>query len=393
MTKVKVSKQNIDEDLYIKSEKLKINNKIIKTPIKSFDVTKTRQDTEVSQLVKGVNEIFKTFKIDTIKKYVDGTEDTKDVYNEIQRHYNRSSKGDNEINFCFTMVKDSYSLDEKEINMITNIGYNKSDATPLPIFENLFKNENYGIQTALTKFFELMQQSIDSINRLNNKPIIGMIPSSIPDSFIPTVVDFYHKQDITSFAFDFEGNVHSGLSGRIRELMISIIDLDILNESFIYSLNTQRGKVTRGTNITKGNDILVYNFGFDIMGDNHIPPRFPPEVAKSIQERSNTSKDEPLIRLFNSNDYGHHKHDKLNDAIEMYPHEETKIPFKNFQEGNKAKIEMTQKLFNSERIGVELLKYQKIINEGDMAINYLETKNQIVNDLNSLRDFRKNINV
>ena len=32
MAKVKVYSQNIDEDLFIKSEKLKINNKTLKTP-------------------------------------------------------------------------------------------------------------------------------------------------------------------------------------------------------------------------------------------------------------------------------------------------------------------------------------------------------------------------
>lgn len=393
MVKVKVSKQNIDEDLYIKSEKLKINNKSIKTPIKSIDVTKTRIDTEISPLVRGVNEIFKTFKIDTIKECVNGRKDTKDIYKEIDIHYKRNSNQNNGINFCFTTVKDSFSLNEKEINILTNIGYNRSDATPLPIFENLFKNKNYDIKKSLITFFELMEQCIESINRLNNKPIIGIIPSSIPDSFISTVVEFYHDNNITSYAFDFEGNVHSGSSGKIRELMISTIKLDILNESFIYSLNTQRGKVTRGTNITKGNDILVYNFGFDIMGDNHIPPKFPPDVAESLKKRSKAMDGKPLVRLFNSNDYGHHKHDNLSDAYTTYPHKETKIPFNNFQERNKAKITMTEKLFNSERIGIELLKYQKLINENEMAIKYLKTKNQIANDLASLCDFRNEIKI
>ncbi|MDR1820586.1 MAG: hypothetical protein LBR15_10135 [Methanobrevibacter sp.] len=59
MTKVKVSKQYIDEELFIKSEKLRINNKSIQTPIKSFDMKKLRRDTEISPLVRGVNEIFK----------------------------------------------------------------------------------------------------------------------------------------------------------------------------------------------------------------------------------------------------------------------------------------------------------------------------------------------
>lgn len=38
MHKVKVSHQEIDEDLFIRSEKLKINNKTLKTPIKAVNM-------------------------------------------------------------------------------------------------------------------------------------------------------------------------------------------------------------------------------------------------------------------------------------------------------------------------------------------------------------------
>jgi len=67
MTKVKVSKQYIDEELFIKSEKLRINNKSIQTPIKSFDMKKLRRDTDISSLVRGINEIFKEFKTEKIE--------------------------------------------------------------------------------------------------------------------------------------------------------------------------------------------------------------------------------------------------------------------------------------------------------------------------------------
>ena len=389
MTKVKVSKINIDDDLYIKSEKLKINKKTIKTPIKSFDMTKLRTDTEVSSLVKGSNEIFKIFNAKDIEKYAEGSESTEKIYKDLNKHYNKTSGG--EINFCFTMVKNYNSLEEKEIDILTNIAYSKSDATPLPIFEKIFSRENSAIETNYTDFIDLMQKSIDSINRLNNKPILGIIPSSVPDALVPYIVEFYYDNDITSFAYDFEGKTHAGLYGKLRELMISIIKLDILNESFIYSLNTQRGKVTRGTNVTKGNDILVYNFGFDIMGDNHIPQKFPPHVAKAIKERSKSSEENPIIRLFNTEDYGHYKHDNLNSASEMYPFNETSIPFENFESDIVAKRDMSQRLFNSERIGFELLKYQNLIRESDSTVNYLKTKDQINNDLDYLQSFRKDI--
>ncbi|GAA5818823.1 MAG: Pseudogene of conserved hypothetical protein [Methanobrevibacter sp. CfCl-M3] len=128
---------------------------------------------------------------------------------------------------------------------------------------NSFFNSNSNALEDYEKYTMFMQKCIDSINRLNNKPILGIVPSKTPEPYIRELIEFYHENNITSFAFDFEGRVHYGLDGHLRELMIAIIELDILNESFSYSCNTQRGKFTKGTNIIKANDILVYNYGFD----------------------------------------------------------------------------------------------------------------------------------
>ena len=58
---------------------------------------------------------------------------------------------------------------------------------------------------------------------------------------------------------------------------------DILAESYQW---TQRGKVTKGSTIIKGNDIAVYNYGFDVMGDSHVKPNWPPDVARKLNERA-----------------------------------------------------------------------------------------------------------
>lgn len=62
MAKIKISKQIFDDDVYIKSEKLKINNKTVQTPIKSFTLNDLRRDVHINDKVKGVNEVFKNFK-------------------------------------------------------------------------------------------------------------------------------------------------------------------------------------------------------------------------------------------------------------------------------------------------------------------------------------------
>ncbi|GAA5818822.1 MAG: conserved hypothetical protein partial [Methanobrevibacter sp. CfCl-M3] len=136
MTKVKVSKQYIDEELFIKSEKLRINNKSIQTPIKSFDMKKLRRDTDISSLVRGVNEIFKEFKTEKIEQYIKGERNSTEIYKELNTSLNKTSNDD--VNFCFIALNDSMLPDDKGINLITDIAYNISDATPLPLVEFVF---------------------------------------------------------------------------------------------------------------------------------------------------------------------------------------------------------------------------------------------------------------
>lgn len=386
MAKIKVSKQLFDDDLFIRSEKLCINKKSIQTPIKSFTLNNLRADTTINNDVKGVNEIFKTFSKSKLEEYVSGERDITKVYKEINRYLNKTSP--NELNFCFTTLDYSKFPKGKEIDLLTNISYIFSDATPLPLVHNLFKS-GINAEKAYDKYTNFMLECIESINRLNNKAIIGLIPSSIPSAYVESLINFYHDCNITSFAFDFENKTHAGLDEHIREMMIAIINLDILNESFIYSCNTQKGKASRGADIIKANDILVYNYGFDIVGDSHMGMKIPSNQAIKLKKRNPTS-----IRLFNSEDYGHYRYDNVNLIESFYPFDKTDIPINYFNpEANVSRSRQCQKLFNNEMFGLELLKYNTFLKESEPTIKYLETKNQIKDDLFKFKNFRSDMHI
>ena len=386
MGKIKVSKQIFDDDVYIRSEKLRINNKTVQTPIKSFTLNDLRNDVEINKDVKCCNEVFKKFNKSSLSDYVSGVKTVSKIHKDINRDLNKTSS--DEINFCFTTFDYTKFPEGKEIDMLTNLSYIYSDATPLPLVHNLFK-PNIDAIDSYDKYTDFMIKCIESINRLNNKAIIGIIPSSMPPSYVESLIEFYYDYNVTSFAFDFENKTHIGLVDHLREMMISIIKLDILDESFTYSCNTQRGKASRGSDIIKANDILVYNYGFDIVGNSHMGMKIPPDAAQKLKERNSTS-----IRLFNNDDYGHYRYDKVNLINEFYPHSKTNIPIEFFNpEGNVSRSRDCQKLFNNEMFGLELLKYRQLLKESESTVKYLETKNQIKNDLNIFKDFRLIMNV
>lgn len=386
MPKVSVTHQEIDEELFIRSEKLKINNKILRTPIKAVNMPSLRRDVPLNPIVKGVNEIFKEFKYSDIKGFCSGEKDESKLYKDINTPLNKTDKN-TEVNICFVQLPDLKLPENKEIDFITNVSYIYSDITPLPLVQSLFKGDD--AFKDIVVFMEFMQKCIDSINRLNNKPMLGVIPGTIPSTLVEYLIDFYHGNDITSFAFDFQGRIHKNFEAQIREMMTKILELDISKESFLYSCNTQRGKVSKGSTITKGNDIAVYNYGFDVMGDSHVRSRLPPDVARSMNERAGNDLN---IRLFNSEDYGHYKFSDLDAIREMYPYEETNITLDCFDPSIiKQRATDSQKLFNTERIGLELMKYKTMLNQSESTYEYIYTKEQIRDSLDKFRDYRANL--
>ncbi len=386
MHKVKVSHQEIDEELFIRSEKLKINNKTLITPIKAVNMPSLRNDVPLTPIVKGVNEIFKTFKYKDIKGYCTGEKDETNIYKSINTPLNKTNKN-TEVNICFIQLPDKQLPKNNEIDFITNISYVYSDITPLPLVQSLFKGDD-GLGD-LELFMNFMKKCIDSINRLNNKPILGVIPGTIPSPLVGYLLDFYYENDVTSFAFDFQGKIHKNYEVQIRAMLTKILELDISNESFLYSCNTHRGKVSKGSTIIKGNDIAVYNYGFDVMGDSHVKAKMHPDIAKKLNRRSNNDLN---IRLFNSDDYGHYKFSDLDAIKKMYPYDETNITLDSFNPNiiKKRAID-SQKLFNTERIGLELMKYKHMLNQNESTYDYINTKEQIKDSLDKFKVYRSNL--
>lgn len=385
---IKTSDFKIDDDICLKSQKIHINGKKLITPIKSVNMAKIRRDTPINNKVKGINEIFKTLNNEKINDYITGTNDESNITKNILSNLRKTDSKD--VNLCFIQHEDNkLPEEEKAINFIMNIAYEYSDATPLPILPKYFSDETSDFLKIYENYLNFMKSCIESINRLNNKPIIGIIPIDIPSAIIGDLVNFYHNNDITSFAYDFNGKVYAGSELKVRELMTTLIDLDLLDNSFIYCCNITPGKMMKGAPIVRATDVMTYNFGFDAIGDNHIRKRLPRSLIESFKKRKGKS----AIRLFNSEDYGYYKTTELSLLKQIYPTKETNIPFDTFRVDN-AKSKQCQTLFNTERIGLESLKYQTILNDSSEAVDYLKTKEFIRDkDIRKFMEFRNKINI
>jgi hypothetical protein len=387
---IKVSDFKVADDLFMKTQKINIEGKILQTPIKTIDASKLHPDIQIVDKVKGLNEICKFFNGQRLEEYVTGAKDESLINIELARKIRNTNH--KEAIICFVGYEDLKFPDEKGINFLMNLAHEFSDATPLPLVPKLFKNDERDFYVKLNDYKVFMKKCIDSINRFNNKPILGIIPEIIPSTYVADLVNFYYDNDITSFVYDFKGKVSAGMRTKIREMMIALKELDLLGNSFLYSINVNNGKMIKDASIVRARDILTFGFGFDALGDQHIRRVFPPDVAKMIRERMINSS--PLIRLFNNKDYGYYKTSDLSMLENIYPKDETSIPFDNFRVFN-TKAKHSQTLFNSERIGLEAMKYQRlIIEETDKTSDYFKTKKYVrEKDIKDLVKFRRELKI
>ncbi|OPY26817.1 MAG: hypothetical protein A4E28_02290 [Methanocella sp. PtaU1.Bin125] len=385
---IKVSESEYADDIFLKGQHVTVGGKSFRTPIKAIDAAHRRPDITIKNEVKGLNEICKYFNEGKLTAFVTGARPESLINAELENTFRRI--GSDEAAITFTVYDSLRYPSEKGINFLMNLSYEYSDATPLPLLPKLFKDKAGDFEQQLHEYLGFMQQCIDSVNRLNNKSILGVIPAMIPSSHVQDVVKFYYDNDITSFVIDYMGRTPKIAKTSMREFVISLKEYDLIEKSFLYAINVTSGNMMQEAPAVKAVDLLSYGYGFDALGDNHIRRTYPPAVAERMRQMAQDLG--TTFRLFNNADYGYYKTPDLSLLESLYPHAETSIPFDNFRTEN-VKTRPSQILFNSERTGLETIKYRSLIKEeADNTAGYFETKTFVdAKDLKELTKFRKHV--
>ncbi len=181
-------------------------------------------------------------------------------------------------------------------------------------------------------------------------------------------MDFYAEKEIDSFVFDFDGKTPMSMRQTIRTFMRSLKKNDLLENSFIHSINANHGRFNKNVNVVGAKDILSFGLGFDSLGEKHKPLRGPKEFFKKLKNREVNK-----LRLFNKEDYGYYKLNR-NQIQEIYPNDSI-IKMNSFENENLDSRNL-QKSFNLEQIGLESIRLRDII-ENQKALDYLSNKIQV----------------
>ncbi|MDD5615856.1 MAG: hypothetical protein PHH85_06595 [Candidatus Methanoperedens sp.] len=361
-----------DDTLYITKE-LRVNGKKLTTPIKSLGVS---SKLVFNDKIKGVNEFYKRFSLDeNLKKNsVYSVLSSPEKLSELNYKFNslvKKTDTDKEINLCFIEYDDMKYPEKKPLEFILDTAYEYSDITPLPIISNVGKRIDS--EEKFEKYKKFLEESLEIIDTLNHKPIMGIVPPV--QFYIKEIVELYAKNGIDAFVFDFDGKTPLSMHQTIRSFMRSLREQDLLENSFIHSINTNQGRFNKEVNVVGAKDILSFGLGFDSMGERHKPLKGPKEFFEKLKNREDNK-----LRLFNKDDYGYYRLG-ISELEEIYPADS--IIKKESFVNEKSDLRNLQKNFNMEQIGLETIRLRDIITNQEPK-EYLSHKTQVKKE-----DFKK----
>jgi len=365
-----------DDTLYITKE-LRINGKNLTTPIKSLGLN---SKLALNDKIKGVNEFYKRFSLDeNLKKNsVFNVLNSPEKLSELNYKFNslmKKTDTDKEINLCFIEYDDITYPEKKPLEFILDTAYEYSDITPLPIISNIGKRIDS--EEKFEKYKKFLEESLEIIDTLNHKPIMGIVPPV--QFYIKEIVELYAKKGIDAFVFDFDGKTPLSMHQTIRSFMRSLKEEDLLENSFIHSINTNHGRFNKEVNVVGAKDILSFGLGFDSMGERHKQLKRPKEFFEKLKNREDNK-----LRLFNKEDYGYYKLG-IGELDKIYPRDS--IIEKELFVNEKSDLRKLQKNFNMEQIGLETIRLRDIINNQESK-EYLSHKTQVKKE-----DFKRIMNM
>lgn len=379
---------------------VRIGSKKVETPIKSIELSSISLKTKLDKNTYGFNEIHKKLyeKTKLDKKGRIRTYSVEDLQKSpykfgkfnwgLSSIYKRRKLG---INMCFVeWVGDNYPNNET-IKLMATIAYCYSDVIPIPIITNLRKKfENNPSEIKL--YLNFLDEICNEINIKNEKPIMGIIPN-LTFPLIKSIMDFYVKKEkelkheVRFFYFDFDGVYPESASLNIENVLRRLKEEEILNESFIHSLNANMGKMSQKKDVIPTKDIMSFAYRFGSLGKYKAPNFIPPLPPLGKGDEDQKKMVQNRLRIFRKEDYGCYKVTTSDALEEVYP-EDSSIPLEKLYSSLKGKkIDYkTQKLFNMEQQGLESCNLREIIINQECK-EYFENKEYV--DKTELKKIKK----
>jgi len=381
MVSYKIETEPDPNSLYVK-QTIKIGSRHIQTPIKSIELSQITQKTKLNKKIYGLNEIHKKLYEKTkrskkgkiIAYSVDDLLQSPFMFKKFNQGLNNIyDMGDKkEFTMCFVEYEGEEYPNKHTIELMALIAHRYSDIIPLPIVTYL-KRRFESNPSETNRYLDFLDRIYNEIDTMNDKPIMGIIPP-LTTIKIKRIMDFYIKKNVRFFYFDFDGIYPESALLNIDYFLKRLYKEEILDESFIHSLNANMGKLSQKKNVIPTRDIMSFAYRFSSLGRYKGP-----KAGKDLEENR--------LRIFRKEDYGCYKVTSIDDLQEIYP-KDSSIPMEVLYDSLKSeKIDYrSQKLFNMEQQGLESYILRKVITEQESK-EYIKNKEYV--DKTELRKIEK----
>jgi hypothetical protein len=343
--KIQLHVNDVDEELLMRVMEIRLADKSITTPIKSLNRTIP---------VAGLNEIFHRIDLEKLSLISSDTS--------VEMKFNTSARRerkDDMINLFFLSYREKKVPGKNAMSTLADLQYVNSDIAIMPLCPEIIKSHEG--EDLIRNFILYIDEYIKIIETLNNKTIVGILPARLPRQYLPDVLEAYHSHNITSFVIDSDGSSLYSNPSWIKALQRGLHSLGILDDGFIYNMNSFEGRFSGKANVTLARDFVTLTFGMDILGANHKPSVIPAE------RRSKMDNMQKGARLFDPQTYGYTRDPSL--------------------EKNTARM---RNLLAQHK---EALSIQRVINEEGTASSYFQRKTQVMENkvLDRVRDVKTDL--
>ncbi len=219
---------------------------------------------------------------------------------------------ENSINSCILgwEVKEQPIPQEKDIDRLFSIQTPYTDVLIPPLVKALRKLKS-GDEDKLINveknYFELAE-TISTKSSNGRKMKLGYMPVKTSLFGIEKIVSFFQKSEVDGLVIDFGGSTSTGAAINLAHV------INVLSKAYkkadnplLYAINSHMGirRAKTDRNIKPAKDILLYDMGFDVVGNNYIPRYVKPDT----KEQKFSGGFEKTVRenwLLNCDDYGYH---------------------------------------------------------------------------------------
>jgi len=364
-----------------RSQRIKLNGKKAVTPLKALDPTKFRSDVSLHKNAFGFNEVYRELNSQKILLLQKDSHEH-DRFSGMLANQVRKAQS-NDLGVClvkFSSKKPNPFPHKKEIEFLTDVAHSFSDVTPIPIIDAKIDNSNF------SKYLNCLELCYETIEELNSKPIMGMLPN-LPRELYPKLLEFYTKKQISSFCLDFNGQTPNHL--KLRPVMRYLNTKRVLSKTMIYGVNARPGGALKNTNVIPSKDFIAYGFGLDILGESHEGPKLPKafyeKMKKAVDKQQENKK-----RIFIKSDYGYYKTSVKKEVSDLYPND-TAIKLDDILHESQ---QIWQKLFNMEQQAIETSGIRRrlgSLDENETVLSYIKKKTQIKKEFKHLESGLKGI--